>query len=323
MVYILFDNPADRTKMRFLTKYIQTPFIEVYPEQKCNSLKSMIKECQKCIDNTQDNDTIICWYDFMGILCWWLCKFKRKKRQIVVLNILLKKKETIKNKAVRRLYKIALSSNSIKATVTSKEYGKWINNVLGINKKYIILHDIYFDEPMKKCYANINRKSVFCGGRNGRDWKSYFELAANMPDITFNCVMPSDQYEEYKSSISPNVLVKYDIPEKEFLELLNSSQLVAMPLDTEAPAGLIALFQAAMNGKMVITSDTVTTREYFSGNRGVLCKNDIKDWEEAIRYYLENNEEADRKSNELIKYLKEECSESRYAEILERIMKNE
>ena len=42
-----------------------------------------------------------------------------------------------------------------------------------------------------------------------------------------------------------------------------------MPLDTEAPAGLIALFQAATYGKMVITTDTVTTREYFSGDRGV------------------------------------------------------
>ena len=40
------------------------------------------------------------------------------------------------------------------------------------------------------------------------------------------------------------------------------SSLVVMPLDTEAPAGLIAFFQAAANGRMSITSDTVTTREY-------------------------------------------------------------
>ena len=134
MVYILFDNPVDRTKMRFLTKYMHTPFKEIYPEQKCNSIKSMIKECQKCIDNSGDNDTIVCWYDFMGILCWWLCKLKRKKRKIIVLNILLKKKETLKNKVVRRLYRIALHSKNLEATVTSKEYGKWINNILGINK---------------------------------------------------------------------------------------------------------------------------------------------------------------------------------------------
>ena len=62
--------------------------------------------------------------------------------------------------------------------------------------------------------------------------------------LLLNVLCPQNQYEEYKVLISPNVQVKYDIPENEFLELLNSSQLVVMPLDTEAPAGLIALFQA-------------------------------------------------------------------------------
>ncbi|MEQ2943837.1 glycosyltransferase [Anaerostipes hadrus] len=323
MVYILFDNPADRTKMRFLTKYMHTPFKEIYPEQKCNSIKSMIKECQKCIDNSGDNDTIVCWYDFMGILCWWLCKLKRKKRKIIVLNILLKKKETLKNKVVRRLYRIALHSKNLEATVTSKEYGKWINNILGINKEYTILHDIYFDNTKNEHQTEIDSNSVFCGGRNGRDWEFYFELAASMPDVTFKCVMPQNQYEEYKVLISPNVQVKYDIPENEFLELLNSSQLVVMPLDTEAPAGLIALFQAATYGKMVITTDTVTTREYFSGDRGVLCKRNIKDWEEAIRYYLGNIGEAKMKVDNLVGFLEEECSESKYAEVLERLIRNE
>lgn len=164
---------------------------------------------------------------------------------------------------------------------------------------------------------------MFCGGRNGRDWEFYFELAASMPDVTFKCVMPQNQYEEYKVLISPNVQVKYDIPENEFLELLNSSQLVVMPLDTEAPAGLIALFQAATYGKMVITTDTVTTREYFSGDRGVLCKRNIKDWEEAIRYYLGNIGEAKMKVDNLVGFLEEECSESKYAEVLERLIRNE
>jgi Glycosyl transferases group 1. len=192
-----------------------------------------------------------------------------------------------------------LHSKNLEATVTSKEYGKWINNILGINKEYTILHDIYFDNTKNEHQTEIDSNSVFCGGRNGRDWEFYFELAASMPDVTFKCVMPQNQYEEYKVLISPNVQVKYDIPENEFLELLNSSQLVVMPLDTEAPAGLIALFQAATYGKMVITTDTVTTREYFSGDRGVLCKRNIKDWEEAIRYYLGNIGEAKMKVDNL------------------------
>ena len=216
-----------------------------------------------------------------------------------------------------------MPSKNLEATVTSKEYGKWINNVLGINKEYTILHDIYFDNTKNEYQTKIDQNSVFCGGRNGRNWKFYFELAASMPDVNFKCVMPHNEYEEYKALISPNVEVICVIPEDEFLTLLNSSQLVVMPLDTEAPAGLIALFQAATYGKMVITSDTVTTKEYFSGDRGILCKRNIKDWEEAIRYYLGNIEEAKQKVENLVGFLEEECSENKYAEILERLMGNE
>lgn len=37
-------------------------------------------------------------------------------------------------------------------------------------------------------------------------------------------------------------------------------------------------YQAAANGKMAITSDTVTTQEYFADGRGALCGKDIEDW---------------------------------------------
>lgn len=41
-----------------------------------------------------------------------------------------------------------------------------------------------------------------------------------------------------------------------------------MSLDTEAPTGLIAFYQATANGKMSISSDMVTTQEYFADGRG-------------------------------------------------------
>lgn len=103
-------------------------------------------------------------------------------------------------------------------------------------------------------------------------------IAQAMPEVTFNCVMPKDKYEEYKENFGKNMVVKSDIPEQEFLEFMCQSQLVVTPLDTEAPAGLIAFYQAAANGKMAITSDTVTTQEYFADGRGALCGKDIEDW---------------------------------------------
>ena len=158
--------------------------------------------------------------------------------------------------------------------------------------------------------------SVFCGGRNGRDWEFLIRIAQAMPEITFNCVMPRDRFEEYKDNFGKNMVVKSDIPEQEFLEFMCQSQLVVTPLDTEAPAGLIAFYPAAANGKMAITSDTVTTQEYFADGRGALCRRDIEDWKNTIQYFLKHREEADSSAEKFKRFLENECSEEKYAKTL-------
>lgn len=137
-----------------------------------------------------------------------------------------------------------------------------------------------------------------------------------MPEVIFNCVMPKDKYEQYKENFGKNMVVKSDIPEREFLEFMCQSQLVVTPLDTEAPAGLIAFYQAAANGKMVITSDTVTTQEYFAEGRGALCEKNIEDWKNKIQYYLQHREEADTSAAKFKSFLESECSEEKYAKTL-------
>lgn len=83
-----------------------------------------------------------------------------------------------------------------------------------------------------------------------------------------------------------NVTCRHDIPVDEFLNEMASSEVVCLPLDTEAPAGLIVLFQAAAMNKPIVTSDTVTTRGYItdkiSNARLVASKNPLK-WADTIR----------------------------------------
>lgn len=55
--------------------------------------------------------------------------------------------------------------------------------------------------------------------------------------------MPSALKEQFLDVMGDNVCVKTDILESEFMEFLCESQLIAMPLDTEAPAGLTVYFQ--------------------------------------------------------------------------------
>lgn len=316
MIYFIFDNPADKQKMEFLKDYDTSSFERIFPEKQCKSIKSMLDVCINCIKKSSSGDTVIFWYDFMGIIFWWLCKIFNRKRQIVILNILLKNKKSMKNKVARILYKTALKSKNIKATVTSKEYGVYVNNFLGIKKQYIVLHDIYHERYNIKYGGKVQNNSVFCGGRNGRNWELLKNLANEMMDIQFNIVVPKDMYEQYKNDFGANVNIKTEITETEYLQLMCQSELVIMPLNTEAPAGLIAIFQAVANGKMTIVSDTVTTQEYFKNNTEALCKNRIDDWKIQIRYWVENPQEAIKCAEKSRKFLEENCTEKDYAKTL-------
>lgn len=125
-----------------------------------------------------------------------------------------------------------------------------------------------------------------------------------------------------KRALEKNMVVKSDIPEQEFLEFMCQSQLVVTPLDTEAPAGLIAFYQAAANGKMAITSDTVTTQEYFADGRGALCGRNIEDWKNTIQYFLKHREEAASSAEKFKRFLENECSEEKYAKTLWGCLRN-
>lgn len=322
MVYFLFDNPADKNSMDFLNQYSSTAsFKLIFPPKQCKTVIDIIKICFSCIQKSKEEDTFICWYDFMGIVCWWLCKILHRQRKIIVLNILLKFKHSIKNLMAKILYRIALQSPNVKATVTSMEYGQFINRMFYINKKYTVLHDLYHDRYHIEYNGEVNNNSVFCGGRNGRDWDFVLELASKMPDIQFNIVAPKIQMKPYKNKFKDNVNIKTEISESDFLNLLCHSSVVLVPLNTEAPAGLITMFQAAANKKLIITSDTMTTREYFSKNRGVLCRKSFDAWEKQIRYWLEHEVEAQDRATELKKFLETECSEQKYAQILGQLVK--
>ena len=316
MVYMLFDNPADKQNMAFLNGYETAKIRQIYPSQKCNSTKEMLVACKDMIKQSAEGDTIICWYDFMAVLCWWLCKVQFKNRKIIALNILLKDKTTAKNRLAKFLYKPMLKSKKFQATVTSKKYGEHLNEMLGISKQYTLLHDTYHGGYSIEYEDEVVPNTVFCGGRNGRDWEFLIKIAQVMPEVTFNCVMPKDKFEEYKENFGKNMVVKSDIPEREFLEFMCQSQLVVTPLDTEAPSGLIAFYQAAANGKMAITSDTVTTQEYFADGRGALCGTDIEDWKNKIQYFLKNREEANTSAEKFKSFLESECSEEKYAKTL-------
>lgn len=322
MIYLLFDNPGDKNAVLFISDKLQERVIEVYSSKSNSLIVGWIKGCLKMLRLSHRNDTIVCWYDFQAILCYWLSILLFKRRKIVCINILLKDKDSLRNKVVSWLYRKALNSKRVVASVTSTEYGTHLKERLGINKKLFLLHDVFHESYLYKREFHVIPNSVFCGGRNGRDWKFMIEVAKVMPHVQFHLVMPKIIYEEFQNELPDNVIAKYNLSMEDFMKEMCSCEIVALPLDTEAPAGLIVLFQAAANMKYIMTTDTITTREYLSEGRGCLLPNVVDVWKKAINEKLGKAKPNVMASEKLLNFLKTECSEEKFVKGVELMIKN-
>lgn len=320
MIYLLFDNPNDKEKVSFITNSFSFEIKEIYSPKWDKLIIGWIIGCLTILKLSKRNDTIVCWYDFQAVLCYWLAKLSFRQRKIVCINLLLKDKATAKNKFVAWLYKKALKSKHFVASVTSVEYGNHLKDRLGIDKDLFLLHDLFQDNYKINGCMDVRPKTVFCGGRNGRDWKFMIEVAKVMPDIQFHLVMPKVTYDEYHDELPGNVVAKYNLSMDDFMKEMCSCEIVALPLDTEAPAGLIVLFQAAANMKYIITTDTMTTREYLSDGRGCLFPNDVDVWAKGICEKLGSTTSNFMASEKLLNFLKTECSEEKFVEGVESMI---
>lgn len=314
MNYVLFDNPSDKGKVSFISQLIHGEVNEIYSPNSKRLIVGWLRGCVNVLTVSHRGDTIICWYDFQAILCYWLCKFTFRRRKIVCINLLLKDKETLKNRLVSWLYKKALNSKHFIASVTSKEYGEHIKKRLGIKKDFYLLHDVYHDSYIYDKQVEVKPNTVFCGGRNGRDWHFMVEVAKAMPMVEFHLVMPKSTYEELQSDLPSNVIAKYNLTLEEFMREMCTSEIVALPLDTEAPAGLIVLFQAIANMKYVITTNTMTTREYFPKDIGNLQLKIVDDWVTQIKVSLENVALQAMSSKYVYDYISKECTQEKFVE---------
>lgn len=320
MNYFLFDNPSDKSRLSFISKLTSVE-MKYIGSPKCDKLiVGWLKGCLEVLRQSTHEDTIICWYDFQAILCYWLCSLSFRKRKIVCINLLLKDKDSLKNKVVSWLYRKVLNSKNVVASVTSKEYGEHLKKKLGIQKKIFLLHDVFHDSYKYGKQVTVRQNTVFCGGRNGRDWRFMVEVAKSMPDVKFHLVMPEAIYHKFWASIPNNVIAKYNLTMDEFMKEMCSCEIVALPLDTEAPAGLIVMFQAAANMKYIITTDTMTTREYLGEGRGSLIANEVNKWVAEIRNRLALSQSNFECSSRLFTYLKSECLEDKFVKGIETMI---
>lgn len=280
-----------------------------------------IKGAFNAVNKTKRNDILFCYLDIQAVICWWISILTFRRRNIIAINLLLKDKPTIKNKIVSWMYKKALDSNNFTATVTSPEYGNWLNQKFNRNFKFHHLPDIYIYDNLYDLTHNIDieENTVFCGGKNGRDWNTMIKIAQEMPEISFKLVMPKNILPNDQAFPS-NIKIFEDIPLNQFLKEMCSSKVVCLPLDTEAPAGLIVLFQAAAMEKSIIISNTATTRGYITSNMDgfyLVSGQDPTKWAKSINYALTHKPQNSTQT--LKTFLSSNCSSTKYIDRLNKI----
>lgn len=319
MILILHDTPEGYP---FVSERMTRQCRKVYSPQMRRKYLTWIAGAWKAMWQSRKGDIIVSLYDFQGILCLLIGYLTFRRRHILGINLLLKDKPTAKNRIAGMLYRHAVKSPWFHTTVTSKKYQQWFNRKLGLNLDYPLLRDVYYDsyEPALEI-PHTGDGSVFCGGRNSRDWDLMFNLAKAMPDIQFRFIMPDDKYFRFEKEIPENVTAMHEVPMEVFIENMAHSSVICMPVTTDAPAGLITMFQAAGYKKPIVSTYTVTTSEYLTPDRGYLLPdNDITTWENTIRHILSNPKEAKDKAVEFHRFVTSQCNEAAYVQRIEQII---
>lgn len=254
----------------------------------------------RTIFKSKKEDIIVTWLDTLGVFCYWVGKLTNRKRKILALNILLKEKTTFKNRLWKTLYNIAIDDYNFYFTYTSK-WQKW-----NTYPRAFYLQDTYVDRDALFVTYKDCGKTVFVGGWNGRDWPLAIQVAKRLPSADFYFVCPP-MVEKLLEDKTNNIHVGYALPRKEYLKTLAECSIVFLPLDTNAPAGLIVLYEAAMKCKALVMTENDVSKDYLvNQSLGLLVtKNDVDDAVEKLETLLDNEQKRESMSKELQSYIME------------------
>lgn len=99
-IILLFDSPVGDD--HFLYRALKQEGLTVRKVDSPSRYPSILNwaiGCMKATFGPQATDTIVCWYDFQAVLCYWIGRFLFRKRNIVAINILLKDKKRCETKS--------------------------------------------------------------------------------------------------------------------------------------------------------------------------------------------------------------------------------
>ena len=272
----------------------------------------------KVLSLSSEKDLVICLNFTTAIAVGLANKFERKKLKILALNIIAPKRHGLVDRMRFLLYHNIMKSPNFYITVNSKEYISEYSIRFKVDAgKFFVLHDaiISTNDTMDFIFSG---SYVFCGGEAKRDWNTMLRASEACPELKF-VFIARKKYLDPKLKLPENVTMIYDVEENEFYNYLKMSSLVALPLQTKLPAGLIVLLKCAMYHKPVIITRTPSTENYVEDNKsGFLIElNDYQTLALKIKSLFYNPGLQESFSNELYnRVIKFHSPESRALNLL-------
>lgn len=276
----------------------------------------MAKKAQKYLN---EGDIFIGWCFTTAVFASILNK---SNNIIIGLNILIQEEKNLANYLRNHLYKKAFENVNFRATSNSTAGMKVALDILGDKyaDQFQILHDVFFESRS----SNYDYDDYcFCGGASGRDWPTLLKAAKLCPDIKFKVIAGSGTWCD-EITIPANVECEFDVSEEQFLQCLQRGKIIILPLISEVTSGLLVLFQAINNNKVVVATGIEAVKYYFPEDIQEKCLVEIGDYEELAKKIKQNYYGYDETiADKLYKYNSERNMKEEYLSCLQSFINGE
>lgn len=259
---------------------------------------------------------VVAWCFDLGVAIKLLSLLTFRDFGVVANNLIFDtgRKTTIRRWIKRVFLKFIMSRKGFVATVNSDNLVEEYSRYFGVSSdRFAIVHDSY-DDGFPVLPWEPGDGSVFCGGMNYRDWATFVACAKARPQVRFVGVADRKRFLLEDRGLPENLEMRYNIPESEFYDLMSSASVVCLPLDTDAPAGLIVMVRAGLANRPVVTSRTGPTEVFGDYGRTALLvpRGDVMQMVEALDGLLvapeKRLEMADAMSSHLVSFDASHCA---------------
>lgn len=290
---------------------------------------SSFKISFNCIKRAREKDIIISMTSTPGITSALILNILKRKYKIKIIALNLLAHWGSSNHMIEKIrdlfYMIAFKYPYLWSTVNVKtDINLYSKNFCVDKERFFLLPDAI--ENMKSIKMSQSKEEyIFAGGMSERDWDCIVKCAIQLKKYKFVVVANKHDWSDKYPQLD-NLQVYHNITLKEFNKLLYDSKVVVLPLKSEGTAGLMVLFEALRNKKMVIATETEAIKNFISPQHrsNVLYQihNDKMLSEQIDTVYKMNKEQYEYCVNGLIEYIYNNYSEEIYLNRVEEMIKD-